>query len=554
MLATMSRFGLLTALLLTWAPLAGATAPVPHQLVRVSLAGSFDRPVSGRLLVFAMPAELAAKTAREGRPASVDASPMHPTRTTIAAREIHHLVPGASVQIDADALAFPQGFSRLEPGPYAVQAVLDVNHDYAYSGRGAGDLVSAVQEVKFGPGSPMPSLTLDKTLPERFKDWQLPADMPAAAREKMQPQLDAAHAHSREIDFVSPALSAFRGQPVHMRAWVVLPPGYDTDTKQRYPVVYYTHGFGGSLHSLVFPAADIWQQMHTGQMPPMIWVLLDESCATGTHEFADSRNNGPWGQALTRELIPHLEAQFRMDGKPAGRFLQGHSSGGWATLWLQVRYPKVFGGTWSTSPDPSDFHDFTGVDLYAPDANVYHDAKGGARPLVRVGDKVVATFEQYARMERVLGSYGGQMASFEWVFSPRAADGRPLPMFDRDTGKVDPVVVHYWREHYDIAQRIRDHWPQLKADLDGKVHLYVGTADTFYLDGAAHRLKAAYDAVGGKAEFHFLPGRSHFDLYAKGEDRHWLLSRIAWDMYRQARPGAAIPAAWQDAGKLETAR
>ena len=100
----------------------------------------------------------------------------------------------------------------------------------------------------------------------------------------------------------------------------------------------------------------VYAAMADGQMPPMVWVFLDQSSATGTHEFADSVNNGPWGHSLTSEFIPHLESQFRMDAKPNGRFLQGHSSGGWATLWLQTRYPKMFGGTWSTSPDPSDFH------------------------------------------------------------------------------------------------------------------------------------------------------------------------------------------------------
>ncbi|HEX5305093.1 MAG TPA: enterochelin esterase, partial [Dyella sp.] len=142
---------------------------------------------------------------------------------------------------------------------------------------------------------------------------------------------------------------------------------------------------------------------------------------------------------------------------------------------------------------------------------------------------------------RVLGPYGGQMASFEWVFSPRGADGRPLPMFDRDTGDVDPAVVDYWRDHYDIAYRLQHQWPRLKGDLDGKIHLYVGTADTFYLDGAAHKLKAVLDGLGAKSEFRFIPGRSHFDLYAIGQDRQGLLKQIAWSMYAVARPGAQQP-------------
>ena len=147
--------------------------------------------------------------------------------------------------------------------------------------------------------------------------------------------------------------------------------------------------------------------------------------------------------------------------------------------------------------------------------------------------------EQFARLEDVIGPVGGQMASFDWVFSPRGSDGRPMPMFDRRTGAVDPVVVDYWRRHYDIAEMIRTGWPRLKPDLDGKIHLAVGTADTFYLDGAARRLKAALDDVGAKADVRFVPDRTHFDLYAENGNRMALLERIGREMYAVARPGVA---------------
>jgi hypothetical protein len=100
---------------------------------------------------------------------------------------------------------------------------------------------------------------------------------------------------------------------------------------------------------------------------------------------------------------------------------------GWATLQLQINYPRVFGGTWSTAPDPSDFHDFTGIDLYAPHANVYHRPDGTPYPLVRMQGKVIETFEQFAKLEQVLGLYGGQLASFDWVFSPRDPTGVQNP-------------------------------------------------------------------------------------------------------------------------------
>jgi S-formylglutathione hydrolase FrmB len=341
------------------------------------------------------------------------------------------------------------------------------------------------------------------------------------------------------VDFRSPVLSRFWGRDIHMKAWVLLPPGYRSHPVQHYPTVYFTHGFGGTLATLRSSYAPLlYQRMQSGKMPQMIWVLLDQSSLTGTHEFADGVNNGPWGTALTTELIPYLEAHYRMDARASGRFLQGHSSGGWATLWLQTAYPKIFGGTWSTSPDPSDFHAFSTVDLYAANANMYHREDGSAQPIIRVHTKVLATMEQFAHQEAVLGEYGGQLSSFEWVFSPRGPDGRPLEMFNRATGAVDPKVVEYWGEHYDIGRRIETHWTTLAPDLRGKIHLFVGTDDTFYLDGAAHRLQALLDRLHGQAQFNFLTGRTHFDLYQDGDDRFALFDRIAAEMYAVARPNS----------------
>lgn len=506
-------------------------APLAHRIVRVALP-SGAQGTSGRLIVFAMPAS----AAKDGKPDAVDTNPFQPRAVSVAAREVGWIGAGQSVDIDTDGEAFPAGFSTLPPGDYLVQAVLDVNHDYNYSGRHAGDLISDVTAMKFSPGASLPALTLGGTVPAR-DPWDLPPTAPQAVRDV----LPEARRHARAETMPSPALTAFAGHPLSIRAWVVTPPGYDPKAATRYPTVYVTHGFGGGFDRFTGTIATVWSAMAEKKMPPMIWVLLDEAGPTGTHEFADSVNNGPWGQALTTEYIPWLEGRYKMDGKVGGRFLNGHSSGGWATLWLQTRYPKVFGGTWSTSPDPSDFHDFTGIDLYADHANAYKKPDGTAYPLIRDKGQVIATFETFAQLERVLGAYGGQLASFEWVFSPRGADGRPQPMFNRDTGAIDANVVAYWRDHYDIAQRMRTQWPSLKADLDGKIHLIVGTADTFYLDGSAKLLKDTLDGLHAKSDFRFLPGKTHFDLYAEGDDRQALLKKIAWEMYGVARPGQGKP-------------
>jgi len=486
-----------------------------HLFFHVSLSSEIPHPVAGRLLLFAAP--------DTGDASSVDMEMMSPTAVFVAAREVPHLEPGKGIDIDADYIVFPKPLSQAKAGSYHVQAVLDVNHSYNYSGRGPGDLISAVTTLTLPLETQKePQLTLAQVVPD-------PPD-PLTQRSDILPFL-------KPIDQVSSLLSAFWGRQIHMRGWVLLPPGYNDHPRARYPTVFFTHGFGGTLLALRARYAPIlFDRMKDKHMPEMIWVLLDESSPTGTHEFADSVNNGPWGTALTTELIPSLESIYRMDARASGRFLQGHSSGGWATLWLQTHYPKIFGGTWSTSPDPSDFHAFSTVDLYASHANMYRAPDGTDNPIMRDHGRPLATLQQLAGLESVVGDYGGQIASFEWVFSPRGPDGRPMQLFNRTTGDIDPAVAGYWRSHYDIAQYLNDNWKTIGKDLRGKIHLVVGTDDTFYLDAAAHRLQSTLDLLGGKAEFTFIPGRSHFNLYSEGDDRFALFDRIAAEMYQVARP------------------
>ena len=496
--------------------LAASDAGAEPALVPVSAAPTLAGPLSGRLIVFARKV-----SSGDGPAAPVDSSMFSPTETAVAARELSVLGPGGTIWVDGESDAFPAAFSRLPPGRYRFQAVLDRDHDYNYRGRSPGDIVSPIVEAEL-PGI-MPSLILRDIVRAR----------PARSSDQ--------HARVVPLDFVSPRLSAFWGRPIHIRGWIGLPGDYDPASRTGWPVVYSTGGFGSTLETAREEAVTAVLRMAEGDFAPMIWVVLDQSSPTGTHEFADSVNNGPWGEALTAELIPWLERRYRMDARPNGRFLTGHSSGGWAALWLQVRYPRLFGGTWPTAPDPGDFHDFTGIDIYAPGANAYKDATGRARPFIRDGAEELAGIEEFVRREEVLGSYGGQFASFDWVFSPRGSDGRPLPLFDRQSGAIDPAVAAYWREHYDIAYRLARDWASLKPDLDGRIHVFVGTADTFHLEGSARRLQTVLDGLGAKSTFEFIPGRSHFDMFEEGGDPEGLIRRITWDMYAIARPNAPRP-------------
>lgn len=465
-----------------------------------------NKPVSGRLLVFLTndPKPLQAIRPEPGE---------GDVKTWMAAKEILDVEPGETVEIDPDEIAYPEPMSKAPKGDYQAMALLDVDHNAAYRMFSGGDLRSAVVAEK--------GLEPASTAAVELKLTEVLTEHPALSVPK----------GTELLDFESPSLSKFWGRPIHMRGIIVLPPDYDKGT-QKYPTVYQTHGFGGNLNTLAAAnAPQIETGMQSGHAPSMIWVLLDESCPGGTHEFADSVNNGPWGHALTTELIPYLEKKYRMDSKPSGRFLTGHSSGGWATMWLQVTYPTVFGGTWSTSPDPVDFRDFTNIDL-TKDTNVYKKPNGIENALVRMDGKVVETFGDYAQQEEVLGSYGGQIASFEWVFSPRGADGRPEPMFDRKTGEINRAIAEEWEQHFDISRKLRTESKELVPALKGKIHVIVGTADTFYLDGPVCLLEKAIAPLGYNAHFTYLEGRTHFDLYVGG-----LEEKIAKEMYDVARPG-----------------
>jgi len=458
--------------------------------------------VSGRLLIF--------MRKDDGKPSDgFGADIMNPNAVFISGTEVTDLDASHPVSIDADAMAFPSGFSAAPAGQYQIFALLDRNHSYTYDEAGPGDLYSVV--VKTAMPAAETAITLSKAVAE--------------------PKVTVP-ANARLVEFESPMLSAFWGRPIKMKASVILPPSYDK-SKQTYPTVYNVSGYGGTHLNALRGAAAREKEMLEGKRPEMISVFLEANVPLGHSVFADSANNGPWGTALEKEFIPYLEKQFRMDAKPSGRFLTGHSSGGWTTMWLMVTHPDFFGGTWSTSPDPVDFRNFTGPDITkTPPQNAYTDSNGKEYNLVRMDGKEVMTLRQYAQQERVLGYYGGQFGSFNAVFSPKGDDGQPMKLFDIDTGRIDPEVQQEWQK-YNISRLLIDNWKALGPKLKGKIHIFVGTADTFHLNESVRLLDAELKKLGSDAKIEYLEGKTHFDLYQNG-----LADRIAKEMYAVARPKA----------------
>lgn len=444
-----------------------------------------------------------------------------PGSTWLAAMEVDGLKPGEPFVFNPDLKAYPRPFSEAPQGTYQFMALLDPDHTYAYHGQDEGDL--------YGPVVQVLDLNAADTSPV-----ELVLNKRTEARVKVEDTENI-----KLVEFESPALGAFWGRPIKMRAGVVLPPGYATETAKRYAVCYRVHGFGGN-HTAAWTSGRLLpQRMAEGKQAAMIQVYLDGSFSTGHHAFADSVNNGPWGTALTKELIPYLDQHFRTVPEPFARFLTGHSSGGWTTLWLQVTYPDVFGGTWSTAPDPVDFHSFTGIDSrYGSKDNAYRNADGTPKNLVRRRGQAVASFEQFVRQEEVAGEYGGQIASFEWVFSPRGEDGRPMKLFSRATGEQNPVVQKAW-EKYDIRLVLERNWETLGPKLRGKLHIVCGTEDTFHLEEAVTYLCDYLKSKGRDDACEMVPGRDHGDLYQPyGTYPDGLSQRIdkgMWAAFEKAR-------------------
>jgi hypothetical protein len=384
-------------------------------------------------------------------------------------------------------LVFPAGLDPKSLAGMKAQAVVRFNPLEREVGSGAGNGYSAVAEVRT-TDQPIQFVVDRLVPPTRVADTEW----------------------AKILRIPSKLLSQFHHRPVELSAAVRLPPGYFTTPQRRYPVVFEIPGFGGALkHGMSNkPYAPA-----TRDGVEFIHVFLDPNCPLGHHVFADSANNGPVGETLIKELIPALDQSYRTTGSPQGRFLTGHSSGGWSSLWLQVTYPDVFNGTWSTAPDPVDFRDFQRINLDRAGENMYVDPAGERRPLARRGGRTVIWYDDFARMEDVLGP-GGQLHSFEAVFSDRGPDGKPRLVWNRDTGVVDTAVAETWKR-YDIRLILEQNWPTRGRSLTGKLHIFMGDQDTFYLDGATKLLKESLEKLGSDAVVEIHPGADHSTLMTR---------------------------------------
>ncbi len=400
----------------------------------------------------------------------------------ILAKDVSNLLPNQTVVFsldDAEVLRFPRDLKTANLNGQHAQAIVRLNRFDPEINIAEGNGFSGVATIDTTEAMTV-RLTVDQIIP--------PYEFKRTARR-------------REFTVRSERLSEFYGFDVALSAAVIVPESYDS-TATRFPVVFHLPSFGGSHHH----AEPQSTQNDCGV--EFLHVMLDARCPTGHHVFADSENNGPYQTAFVGEFLPAFEQAYRTVGERHGRFLTGHSSGAWSGLWLLLNHPDTFAGVWSFSPDPVDFSDFQRIDLYSAGANMFFDANGNRRPLnLQEDGRVLIWFEELSDLEHVLGR-GGQLGSFEAVFSPKGDDGRPVFLWDRDTGAINPQVAAHWKA-YDIHRALTAKWPQLSRELQGRIHIHVDENDVYFLDGAIKRLASSFSNRPGHLEDCIHPGWGH---------------------------------------------
>lgn len=442
------------------------------QSFKVSYSAS-GKPFSGKVLLYLSKDTKNPKDAGVGLP-----------RLACFAIDVYNVKPNTTVVIDDKAIAYPVKLSDLERGEYYVQAVWDRNS-------GGRNIANSPDNMY----SKSLKLLLSKNIKQVFTIRCNEVVPPPAFQETM---------FIKELKASSPLLSSFYNKPTTINAAIVLPKEYYREPGRKFPVLFEISGYGGDYHT------DYTYGDDSTSIPidsvPCIYVFLDGNCSWGHSEYANSDNNGPWADALIKELIPLLEKTYRCNG---ARLLWGHSSGGWASLWLQIQYPGIFTGCWSSAPDPVDFRNFTGTDLYT-DKNMYYKEDSILKPDATVAGYFPWVYARDAyQLEEVIYR-GEQMHSFEAVFSKKTKKGIPARLCNTQTGDIDSSVVNDWKK-YDISLLLRTDWEKYKAGVDKKIRISTGKADNYFLNRSVKLLEEEMKKLNAGFEFSYYPG-DHFTI------------------------------------------
>ena len=335
------------------------------------------------------------------------------------------------------------------------------------------------------------------------------------------------------IDLESKLLSGFWQKPMNIQASVLLPRNFKKGNPKKYPLRINIGGYGSSWTraSRLERNKEFMKWWQSDNAPEIIQVFLNGADGPfGDPYYVDSKNNGPYGSALTKELIPFIEKEFNGIGESKFRFLDGCSTGGWVSLALQIFYPDFFNGAWSFSADPVDFHHMQLVNMYE-DKNAFFNQFGYLTPSVRsktgqpslsIKDEVAG--ENLVSFENSYITSGGQWGGWNAVYSPRGKDGLPVAAFHPVTGEIDSVAVKNW-EKYDLLKILDDNWEDLGPKLQGKLWIWMGDMDQFYLNNAMREMEKfliSAEKPKSDAAIIFEPMKGHCESF----EHKWVLEMM----------------------------
>lgn len=436
--------------------------------------------------------------------------------------DVEGMKPGDEISIDENAFGFPiRSINDLPKGNYFVQGLLNRYETFKLKtghsvklppdqgegqqwNRKPGNFYSKPVSVSFDPAaSEIIEIVMDQKVP--------PVKEPADTK------------YIKHIKIQSQKLTEFWGRPMHLGAHVLLPEGFDEHPEARYPIMIF-HGhfpddFGGFSEKAPDPKMDttdfnarfgiygyrkfaaqeaynFYQQWISKKFPRFIIIEIQHANPYYDDSYAvNSANLGPYGDAIMYELLPEIEKKFRGIGQGWARFTYGGSTGGWEALAVQMFYPDEFNGCFAACPDPIDFRAYCLVDLYK-DKNAYwyeSDFKKLPKPSHRnyLG-QIQSTMQESNHYELALGTKsrsGQQWDIWEAVYSPQGEDGYPKRIFDKETGDIDAEVAKYWKENYDLRHILERDWATLGPKLKGKIHIYCGDMDNYYLNNAVYLME-----------------------------------------------------------------
>lgn len=340
------------------------------------------------------------------------------------------------------------------------------------------------------------------------------------------------------VSLQSSVLTRFWRTPIALRAAVYVPTACQGSVP-RCPVLYHFPGSGGSIESAWDTVGTFAVLSENNSALKMAHVYLDGTFNGSDHYFVDSANNGPWRSALLNELIPFVEKSYRIGGSAKLRYLHGYSTGGWTAVSLQTAYSKVFNGVWGIAPDPVDFRFFFRTDVTPGSRdNFYFDSAGAPKVLSRGSSTSLADYMQFVDYDP---ARPGLISVYEFVWSARGRDGYPAHLFNRSSGVLESRTLTQWAR-YDIARLLKAGGTGMKRALAGKLNLYCGTNDNYFLNEPTAALCEFLANAGYQATCRLVPGRNHYDLYSPSS------------FYPQGLPELILTQAAQRAGTSQQTR